>query len=83
MPRNVLSGLTIRLTGFYSKQYYPEPLRLVQYWDQEQEREFTFLINANQISALHVTELYKKPLAGRALFQVAKVAPQNQKILEN
>src|SRR5690606_18963692 len=39
--------------------YYPETLRLVRYWDQEQEREFTFLTNATQISALQVAELYK------------------------
>ena len=59
LPKNVRSDVTIELTGFYPKQYYPEPLRLVRYWDQEQEREFTFLTNATQISALQVAELYK------------------------
>jgi len=59
LPKNVRSDVTIELTGFYPKQYYPETLRLVRYWDQEQEREFTFLTNATQISALQVAELYK------------------------
>lgn len=59
LPKNVLSDQTIELTGFYPKQYYPEPLRLVRYWDKEQQREFIYLTNAIHISALQVAELYK------------------------
>jgi len=55
----VLSDTTIELTGFYLKQYYPEHLRLVRYWDDEQKREFVFLTNVMHISALQVAELYK------------------------
>jgi FOG: Transposase and inactivated derivatives len=58
-PKNVLSDTTIKLTGFYPKQYYPEQLRLVRFWDEEQKREFVFLTNAMHISALQVAELYK------------------------
>jgi hypothetical protein len=57
--KNVLSDATIELTGFYPKQYYPERLRLVRYWDEEQKREFVFLTNVMHISALQVAELYK------------------------
>lgn len=59
LPKNVLSDASVFLTGFYPKQYYPEPLRLVKYWDEEQEREFIFITNAMHISALQVAELYK------------------------
>jgi transposase len=59
LPKNVLSDQTIELTGFYPKQYYPKPFRLVRYWDGEQQREFIFLTNAIHISALQVAELYK------------------------
>ena len=59
LPKNVLSDMMIELTGFYPSQYYPETLRLVKYWDEEQEREFVFLTNAMHISALQVAELYK------------------------
>lgn len=59
LPKNVLSDATIKLTGFYPKQYYPESLRLVKYWDDEQKREFVFITNAMQISALQVAELYR------------------------
>ncbi|WP_262707201.1 transposase [Bacteroides faecalis] len=59
LPKNVLSEASLLLTGFYPKQYYSELLRLVKYWDEEQEREFIFITNAMHISALQVTELYK------------------------
>lgn len=59
LPKNVLSDITIELTGFYPKQYYPIQLRLVRYWDEEQGREFLFLTNAIHISALQVANLYK------------------------
>lgn len=59
LPKNVLSDQTIELTGFYPKQYYPGSLRLVRYWDGEQQREFIYLTNAIHISALQVAELYK------------------------
>lgn len=59
IAQNVLSDMTIELTGFYPKQYYSESIRLVRYWDEEQRREFVFLTNAFPISALQVAELYK------------------------
>ena len=59
LPTNVLSDASILPTGFHHKQYYLEPLRLVKYRDEEQEREFTFITNATHISALQVAELYK------------------------
>ena len=59
LPKNVFSDASVLLTGFYPKQYYPEKLRLVKYWDEEQKREFIFITNATHISALQVAELYK------------------------
>ena len=59
LPKNVLSDVMIESTGFYPSQYYPETLRLVKYWDEEQEREFVFLTNAMHISSLQVAKLYK------------------------
>ena len=43
-----------------SEKKYPESFRLVRYYDEEDDREFTFLTNAKQLSALDVTNLYKK-----------------------
>lgn len=59
LPQNVLSDAEIELTGFYSRKHYPEKLRIVRYWDEEQGREFIFITNDMTISALQVAELYK------------------------
>lgn len=59
LPKNVLSDSTIELKGHYPHKYYPEQFRLVRYWDGEQKREFIFITNAMDISALQVAELYR------------------------
>lgn len=59
ITENMLSDVMIELTGFYSGQYYPGPVRLVRHWAEEQEREFVFFTNAKHISALQVAKLYK------------------------
>ena len=59
LPKNVLSDCEIVLTGYYSQKAYPERIRMVRYWDEEDQREFTYLTNDKHISALQVAELYK------------------------
>lgn len=59
MPKNVLTDARIRLTGQFSSKRYPEELRLVRYWDDEQQREFIFLTNAMDLSALEIANLYR------------------------
>ena len=59
LPKNILSDCEIELTGFYTQKSYPETIRLVRFWDEEDEREFVYLTNANHIPALQVAELYK------------------------
>ena len=59
MPDNVLSDQMITLSGYYSRKKYPEPIRKVIYWDEEQDREFVYLTNATEITALQVASLYK------------------------
>lgn len=55
---NVLSDSKIRFIGYYKKDDYPEPLRLIKYWDEENQREFTFLTNNFDLTALQVADLY-------------------------
>ena len=59
LPKNVLSDCTIELTTYKSSNDYPKQLRLVRFFDEEQEREFVFLTNATHISSLLVAEPYK------------------------
>ncbi|MCQ2233291.1 MAG: IS4 family transposase [Paludibacteraceae bacterium] len=46
--------------GDLSEKKYPESFRLIRYYDEEEDREFTFLTNAKHLSALDVANLYKK-----------------------
>ena len=59
MPKTVRTDARIRLTGYASSKRYPEELRMVRYWDEEQEREFVFLTNAMNLSALEIADLYR------------------------
>ena len=59
LPKNVLSDATVELTGFYPGKYYPDNLRLVRFWDEEQSREFTFLTNNFSLTSIQVANLYK------------------------
>lgn len=59
LPKNILSDATVELTGFYPGKYYPDNLRLVRFWDEEQSREFTFLTNNFSLTSLQVANLYK------------------------
>ena len=58
LEHNVLSDSGIRFAGYYKKDDYPEPLRLIKYWDAENQREFTFLTNNFDLTTLQVAELY-------------------------
>lgn len=59
LPRNVLTDSVIQLTDINSAKKYQEKLRLVKFYDEEQNREFAFLTNAFHLSALEVANLYK------------------------
>ncbi|MEA3488719.1 MAG: IS4 family transposase [Candidatus Omnitrophota bacterium] len=50
---------TIRLTGFYSQQHYPEKLRRIRYFDSETQKHFTFLTNHFGLPAITIAQLYK------------------------
>ena len=59
MPKNILTDAEIGLMVYKSRKDYPESLRLVRYYDEEQDREFMFLTNAMDLTALQIADLYK------------------------
>ena len=59
MPKGILTDAEIELTVYKSQKDYPEHLRLVRFYDDEQDREFMFLTNATELTALQVADLYK------------------------
>ena len=50
---------TILLTGFYPSKDYPDKLRRVKYYDNENDRNLTFLTNNFILPALTIAQLYK------------------------
>ena len=59
LPENILSDCIIEFAEYKATKDYPKQLRLVRFFDEEQEREFIFLTNATHISSSLVAELYK------------------------
>ncbi len=59
MPKGILTDAEIKLAIYGSQKGYPEHLRLVRFFDEEQGREFMFLTNAMELTALQVADLYK------------------------
>lgn len=50
---------TIRLDGFYPKQYFPEKLRRIRYYDRDNANRLVFLTNNFALPALTIAQLYK------------------------
>ena len=59
MSKNILTDAEIELKVYKSQKDYPENLRLVRYYDEEQDREFLFLTNAIDLTAQQIADLYK------------------------
>ena len=55
----IRSDQTVRLSGFYPKQYYPEKIRRIRFYDEEQQRSFVFLTNNFALKAKNIAALYK------------------------
>jgi hypothetical protein len=50
---------TVMLTGFYTVQHYPEPLRRIRFYDAETAKRLVFLTNNFALPALTIAQLYK------------------------
>ena len=51
---------TIKLTGFYPSQKYPEKLRRIKFYDKERDKTLVFITNNFVYSAEIITQLYKE-----------------------
>lgn len=71
------SDKTITLNGYKSSKLYPETLRLIEYFDKENEVLLTFLSNNHEASALEIARLYRNRWQIETFFKWIK---QNLKI---
>jgi hypothetical protein len=72
MPKGVLSDSTIELLTYKSRNDYPKQLRRVEYYDEELKKNFVFLTNAMDITALEVALLYKNRWSVELFFKWLK-----------
>lgn len=70
--KNVLSDSIIELTTYKSHNDYPQQLRRVEYYDEEQNRPFIFLTNAMDITSLEVALIYKNRWSVELFFKWVK-----------
>ena len=49
----------IRICGIRSREFYPEPMRRIRYYDSELKRDFVFLTNNFELTATDIAKLYK------------------------
>ena len=75
MPKGILTDAEIELTIYGSQKGYPDHLRLVRFFDEEQGREFMFLTNAMELTALQVADLYKNRWQIELFFKWLVFAP--------
>jgi len=50
---------TIALDGFYTRQFYPDPLRRIRFHDPQTDQTLVFLTNQMTLPALTIGKLYK------------------------
>ena len=81
--KNILSDCEIELTGNYSQKAYPERIRMVRYWDEDDQLEFIYFYKCKADFCATSCRIVQESLAGEAVFQMAQAAPKNQEILGN
>lgn len=59
LGKGVLADQTIRLTGLFTKKKYPEPLRIVTFYDEEEKRTYRFLTNNFALAPATIAAIYK------------------------
>jgi hypothetical protein len=79
LPKNkaVLADRLIELSGFYSHKDFPSALRLIRFFDAENNRTFEFLTNNFRLSASTIAAIYKARWQIEAFFKWIK---QNLKV---
>ena len=54
----ILSDAIGYMDGQFTREKYPDKIRRIKYWDEENKREFIFFTNALDITPMMVAELY-------------------------
>ena len=75
--RNILNDEIVQMTGHYTSENYPAPLRRIVVWDKENEREIVLLTNHLDFGATTIAAIYKDRWEIELFFKALK---QNLKV---
>lgn len=79
------SGILSDAIGYMNSEQtrfkYPEKIRRITYWDEEQQRKFIFFSNALDISPMMVAELYHNRWRIELFFKVVEATSQDKQVL--
>ncbi len=75
--KGIISDKIIKLTGLKTAHKYPEKIRMVEYYDKETEKLYTFITNNFKLAAYTITQIYKERWQVELFFKWIK---QNLKI---
>jgi len=75
--KGVLQDQVVRLVNFYAKEDYPDVLRRIEFYDEEQEKTLVFLTNNFKLAASTIAAIYKSRWQIELFFRWIK---QNLKI---
>ena len=75
--KGVRKDQTILLTGTRTKSYYPQELRMIEFYDEETKKHLTFLTNNMKLAASTIAAIYKSRWQIELFFKWIK---QNLKI---
>ena len=75
--KGLIDDVSITLTGYYQKQYYPQELRLISWYDEDKNKTFLFLTNNFNLAASTIAAIYKARWQVELFFKWIK---QNLKI---
>ena len=77
----ILSDAIGYMNGELTRGKYPERIRRITYWDEEEQRKFIFFTNALDISPMMVAELYHNRWQIELFLQVVEATPEDKKVL--
>jgi len=77
ITKGVISDQIVEFIGFQTHKKYPNPLRIIRFFDSESEKELEFLTNDFDLDAITITQIYKARWEIELFFKTIK---QNLKI---
>jgi hypothetical protein len=70
--KGIISDQIVKLTGTQSSKDYPDKLRVIHYYDQEEQRHIRFQTNNLTLPALTIAMIYKKRWSVEIFFKWIK-----------